>query len=243
MPFFLLAGAGLLSAGIGAAGASSAANTEANAANNSTAAQLKMYNDTVAREQPFVTAGTTALSGLEAGVGINNGSWTGYGPLNKPFSLSDFQQSPGYNFQLQQGENAVLNNASATGGIGGGNTLKALTTFGQGVANQDYWNAYNAYTAQQNQTFGQLQTLAGSGQNAAANLGALGTQVGSSVGNNIIGAGNASAAGTVGITNALTGGIGGIGQNYLLAQLLQGGGGGLGVDNGSLAGILSGSGG
>lgn len=239
MPFFLLAGASLLGSGIGALGASSAANTEANAANQSTAAQLAMYNQTVAREQPFVTAGTTALSGLESGVGINNGSWTGYGPLNKPFSLADFQSSPGYNFQLQQGENAVLNNASATGGVGGGNTLKALTTFGQGVANQDYWNAYNAYTSQQNQTFSQLSSLASGGQAAAGNLASTGTQVGSNVGNNIVGAGNASAAGTVGITNAITGGIGNIGQNYLLAQLLGGSGGGGSAFNGAASGIFN----
>lgn len=185
-----------------------------------------MFNQTEANEAPYLTAGGNALTALQNGLGIGGGNTSGVGSLNAPFTMGQFQNSPGYQFQLQQGENAVLNNASATGGVNSGNTLKALTGYGQGVANQDYWNAYNAYVNAQNQKFGQLQTVAGSGQNAAGNLGALGTQVGASVGNNIVGAGNASAAGQVGSANAIAGGINNttssLSQNYLLASLLNG---------------------
>lgn len=241
MPFFWLAGAGLLSSGIGALGASSAANTEANAANSATAEQLAMFTTTKGLEQPFVGAGVNALQNLQnltgnypGGVGPDGTPYaagTGSGPLNTPFSPAQYQASPGYAFQMGQGEQAIDDTASARGGVAGGNTLKALTTFGQGLANSDYQQALINYMAQQNQQFGQLDTLATGGQNAAANLGSTATTVGSNVANNITGAGNASAAGTVSATNALTGGIQGLGSNYLLAQLLgQGGGGAGGLD-------------
>lgn len=207
---------------IGGNAASDAANTEAQASNNASQVQLDMFNKTQANEAPYLDAGGNALTALLKGIGVGPGTTnSGTGPLNAPFSMADFQHSPGYQFQMQQGENAVLNNKSALGGVNSGNTLKALTSYGQGVANQDYWNAYNAYVNGQNQKFGQLQTIAGSGQNAAANLGSLGTQVAGSVGNNIIGAGNASAAGTVGSANAISNGISGVSQNFLLQQLLS----------------------
>lgn len=222
--FAALAVGVVASAAIGSSAASSAANTEANASNQASAVEQSMFDKTQANEQPFLTAGGNALTALQSGLGLGPGTGnTGTGSLNAPFTLADYQTSPGYQFQMQQGENAVLNNKSALGGVNSGNTLKALTSFGQGVANQDYWNAYNAYVNQQNQKFGQLQTVAGSGQNAAANLGALGTQVGASVGNNIVNAGNASAAGTVGSANAISNGINGISQNYLLASALNSG--------------------
>ena len=222
--FAALAVGTVASSVIGSSAASDAANTEANASNQASAVEQAMFNQTQANEKPFLDAGSNALVALQQGIGVGPGTNnSGTGPLNKPFTMADYQTSPGYQFQLQQGENAVLNNKSALGGVNSGNTLKALTSYGQGVANQDYWNAYNAYVNGQNQKFGQLQTVAGSGQNAAANLGALGTQVGASVGNNIVNAGNASAAGTVVSANAINNGLNGLSQNYLLASALNSG--------------------
>lgn len=140
-------------------------------------------------------------------------------PLLKPFTQADFQSSPGYNFQLQQGLDAVNNNAAAKGPTG--NTLKDLMTYGEGLANQDWWNAYNAYTGRQNQTFNMLSGVSGSGQSAAANLGGIGANTAGQIGNNVIGAGNASAAGTIGASNAFGGAANNIGQNYMLYQLMQ----------------------
>lgn len=197
--FAALAAGSIAGGAIAASGSESAAKTEANSANNASQVQMEMFNQTQVNEQPYVTAGANVLKQLQG--------------LTTPGGTAQFQNSPGYQFQVQQGENAILNNRSALGGVNSGNTLKALNSYGQGVANQDYWNYYNA-----------LQTQAGNGQNAAANLGSLGTQVGSSIGNNIIGAGNASAAGTVGASNAVGNAVSGIGQNYLLYNALNGGG-------------------
>lgn len=155
---------------------------------------------------PGAAPGTIANTGLTPGSGL-----TGPNP-------AAYQSSPGYAFQLQQGENAVLNNAAATGGIGG-NALQALTTFGQGLANSDYQQWWNNQVQQQQTIYNMLAGLSGSGQNAAANLGTASTALGTQIGNNITGAGAALAAGQVGSANALASGLTGATQNGLLAYL------------------------
>lgn len=223
----------LIAAGVGAAGsiggaliggnaAESAASTQANAANKAAKLQEQQFNTTTQNLAPFLQGGQNTLATLLAQLGIGkNGTLTPGAPLTTPFSAATYQQSPGYQFQLNQGVNAVQNAASATGGINSGNTLKALTQYGQGLANQDYYQAQSVYQGQQNQLFNYLQTIAGSGQNAGAQLGALGSNAASNAGNYITQAGNASAAGTIGAANALTGGINGVSQNALLAALLS----------------------
>jgi hypothetical protein len=167
-------------------------------------------------------------TGATGGGGAAQGTGLGYGSLTAPFNPANLAQTPGYQFELQQGNQALLDNQSALGGVAGGNTLKALSQFNQGLASTTYQQQLQDYMSQQQQQFSMLDTLAGSGQNAAANLGALGAQTGQSIGNNIVGAGNSTAAGQVGAANALTGGISNLSSNYLLASLLSGGGGGLG---------------
>jgi hypothetical protein len=205
--------------------AQSAAQTQAGAENNASALQMQMFQQTQGNLAPFMTSGKNALAGLDFGLGIgpNSGgpSGMGYGSLVKPFSAAQYQQSPGYSWQMSQGIDAVQNSASAAGGIGGGNTLKALTTYGQGLANTDYQQAYQNYVGQQQQQYNMLSGVANSGQNAAANLGGLSSQVGNSVGNNIVGAGNALAGGTLGVAGAASGGLNSLTQ---LASLYGSGG-------------------
>jgi hypothetical protein len=215
------AGGSLISGIFGAQASEQAAGDQEAAEQQAIQFQEKMFNTVQGEEQPFLNAGTNALPYLLRGLGIGGGNTSGTGSLNAPFTMADYHQSPGYNFQLQQGQNSIENTASATGGVGGGNTLKALTSYGQGVANQDYWNAYNAYTNSQNQRFNQLDTIVGSGQNAANSLGSFSGNVAANVGNNMVGIGNAQAAGTIGAANAIGGGIQGAGNNLLLYSLLN----------------------
>ena len=144
--------------------------------------------------------------------------------LTAPFDTQTFQSSPGYQFQFDQGQNAVENAASRQGGPFSGNALKALTTFGQGVANQDYWNQYNAYVGRQKTLFDELSSVAGSGQNAAVAQGGFGQNFGAAAGANAIGAGNATAAGQVGAGNALSSALTGLtSANGPLSGLFNGG--------------------
>ncbi len=79
---------------------------------------------------------------------------------------------PQYNEMAMQGENAMLQNASATGGLRGGNTQAALAQFRpqllQSLIDQQY---------------SRLGGITGSGQNAAAGLGTAGMGMASNIGN------------------------------------------------------------
>lgn len=222
MPWGVAIGAvaSIAGAAISSSGAQSAADTQAQASQNASNAQLQMFNQTQQNLQPFIQSGQNALPALQSQLGIGQGgSFNPNAPLMAPFSASQYQQSPGYGFQMQQGIDAIQNSAAARGGIHGGNTLKSLDQFGQGLANSDYQQAYQNYVNRQQQQYGMLNNLVGSGQNAAAGLGGLSANVGQSVGSNMIGAGNALAAGQVGSANALTGGLNSLGQGaYLYNQ-------------------------
>lgn len=164
-------------------------------------------------------AGAGALP--DATASALSGAGLGAGSLLKGFDPSQLANDPSYKFRLQQGLDAITNKASAVGGVASGNTLKALTDYSQGEASGEYWNAYNADAARKGTIFNWLSQLSGSGQNAAANLGALGTNTAGAIANNQIGAGNAAAAGTVGATNAISNSATGLANNYLMYNLMQ----------------------
>ena len=170
----------------------SAANTQANAANNATAVEQAQFNQTQANLAPYMAQGTMSLADINKF-------------MANPSSVA---QLPGYQFQMQQGINAIQNSASANGLTG--NTLKALSDYGQGTAasySNNYWN--------------QLMQMANLGQTSAAGVGNIGASTANSIGGNIIGAGNALAAGQIGSASAINSGISNGLQNYLLLNALN----------------------
>jgi hypothetical protein len=230
---------GGIAAGVGAIGgavisgsaAKSAANTQAQAANDATQAQLQMYNTTVGNEQPFINEGQNAMGTL-------NGELSGLtNPMSilQPINATNWQQymSPAYNFQLQQGTQALQNSQAAGDGVLSGSALKGLINYNQNFAQTGFNNAANLYMGQQNQQFNQYQTQQGNiynrlsglvqlGQNAASNTGMVGAGMAGGIANTITGAGNAAAAGTVGTANAVSGGLNN-GMGYLMLNGLTNG--------------------
>lgn len=236
-----ISAAGAIGSGIlGSNAAGDAAKAQSNAANLASKTELDMFNQTVAREQPFVDAGTNALSGLQKLLGLGPGGvGTPSSPILAMLGLGGpgasgtidprtFQGSPGYQYQLQEGTNAVTNAASRTGGLGG-NALRALQQTGQGLANQN-WSQYLGQGSNAFQNLvGNVSNLSGMGLNAASNLGDIGTKVAAQVGGNQIGAGNAIAAGDIGSSKALQGMI----QNLVSSLTTGYSGGGFGGGGGS----------
>lgn len=150
--------------------------------------------------------------------------------LTTPFSFdaTKLDQTPGYQFTLQQGTKALQNSAAAQGlGLSGAQE-KGLLSYATGLADQTYGNQYNRALQQYQTNYGiandmvnRLSGLASLGQNAAAGVGNAGMQTASNIGNLITGAGNAQAAGTVGSANALSSGLSGLGGSSLLYSLLN----------------------
>lgn len=126
----------------------------------------------------------------------------GYGALLRPFGMSDFQADPGYQFRQQEGEKGLQRARAASGGLGSGAFLKDAMRFNQGLATDEYGRSFDRYRLNQGDTFNRLASLAGIGQTATNQTSAAAGNFGSQIGSNIIGAGNARAAGQVGSANA-----------------------------------------
>jgi hypothetical protein len=199
---------------IGAIGANRAAGQQADAANRATDLQREIYQQNRADLAPWRQAGGAGLSRLQYLLGIGDQGAAGgagggdYGSLMRDFGMQDYQEDPGYQFRLKQGEQAINRNALARGRYNSGSVLKGLQDFNSGLASQEYGNAFNRFQAQRGTKLNALQSLSGTGQSASNQTAQLGAQFGQSAGQNMIGAGNAAAAGTVGMTNAINNGLG-----------------------------------
>lgn len=133
-------------------------------------------------------------------------------------TMQDLENYPGYQFQLKQGDLAVNSSNSVGSSALSGPALKSLMSFNQGLAASNYQNYFNQFQTQQNNIFNRLNSIATMGQNAAANLGTAGTQLGTGIAQAQAGAAGSIAGGIAGATNN-------IGQSVLLANMYNGGGG------------------
>lgn len=190
----------------------SAANTQAQAQEQAAQLQYKEFQTITGQEQPFMQAGYKNLSALDYLLGVGpktagpGPTGAGYGSLLQPFTAQYMKQySPAYQFQLQQGQQGVLNQDAGSQGALSGAALKDLTSFNQNYANTAFNSAFNQYQTQQQNTYDRLFNITQLGQNAAANTGQQGAALAGSQGQFLANAGTAEAAGTIGAANAYSG--------------------------------------
>lgn len=170
----------------------------ANAINNATTAAQAQF-------APYTAAGTNAENTLASLYGNNGGA-------AETAAQANFANTPGYQFALGQGENAVNASAAQNGNPLSGNTLEALNNYAQGTANSTYNNYVN-----------QLQNLASGGLSAAGGTGTAGLTGAAAISQ--LDQNKANAANTAigtGLSALFPSGIN-------LQQLLSGGGGGGGL--------------
>lgn len=144
-----------------------------------------------------------------------------FGSLMRRFSMADFEADPGYAFRMKEGLSAVESGAAASGGLLSGAAQKALQKYGQGLASQEYGNAYNRFTADQTNQYNRLAGLVNTGQGATNQTSNAAAAFGQQAGANAIGAGNAIASGQIGQANALVGGINGAYNNIQNNKLMD----------------------
>ncbi len=155
----------VIGAGASFLGASKAAKASNKAAEQALALQREQYQQARTDMQPYMQAGQTGLNALQqrlAGVGEGPaGADPGaFGKVTDPtyaqaayqapaafhYGADDYTQSPGYQWQLQQGMNAINSSQAHRGAMDSGATLKSLARYAQGLALQDF-NAQRDYAA------------------------------------------------------------------------------------------------
>lgn len=151
-----------------AKGAANAQAAAANAGIKETRTQFEQIRDLLA---PFVESGRNAVTAQNDILGTN-------GPEAQKKALDQLKMSPQFSALTQQGENAILQNASATGGLRGGNTQGALAQFRPQMLSQLIDQQYNrlGQQAQLGQAAAAGQASAGlqTGMNTATLLGNVG---------------------------------------------------------------------
>jgi len=121
--------------------------------------------------QPYMQAGTDAMSAYLNSLGIGDKGAAGQSSL-----MQQFQSSPGYTYAVNEATNAARRRAAASGQGMSGAEMRGISAQTQGIANQDWSNWLNNYQ-------GRLSNIAGMGQASASHQSGLEAQGGMGLAN------------------------------------------------------------
>lgn len=156
----IMAGGSMLGSFLGLGGSSKAAKAQTNIAEAQQRLEDAQFQQSRSDQMPWLTTGRQALNQLSA-------------MTNPGFDYRQLESDPGYQFRRQQGENALSRALASRGMLNSGAAMKELARYSQGLATDEFTNAFN-----------RLSALAGTGQTAARGLASLGSQYMQSSGNN-----------------------------------------------------------
>jgi len=204
-----------------------------------------MFDQNRRDAQPYMDAGQRALLGLEAGMEDRGPGGMGrdiaYDPNIAALSRSaadiagerfNFEEDPGYQFRLAEGNRALDRAASAGGRFDSGRAMKDLLRYGQGFASNEYGAGFDRFQRDRGDRFGmttgertsqfnmaagdrdsrfnRLSSLAGTGQSVTGQIGQQGMSMAGAAGSNTMagtqGANNYSVGGTDAANRFRTGG-------------------------------------
>jgi hypothetical protein len=165
--------------------AEKAAGVQSQMASEGITEQRRQFDALVDLMKPYVGAGAGAVGQQQALLGLG-------GAEAQQQAISQIEKSPFFQSMAQQGENAILQQASATGGLRGGNIQGALAQFRPGLLNQMV-----------QQQFANLGGLTQIGQASAAGQAAQGMQSAGAVGD-LLGQIGAAQAGGIMAKGGLT---------------------------------------
>ena len=234
-----VAGAGLVSGYLGAEASRDAANISSDAQMYAADLQQQQYEQTRQDLAPYREAGVRNLNLLDT-YGRSRVSPGEYIPQsNLPEfdpSQIDLNQDPSYRFRVDEAMRQIDRVSAGQGNLLSGNRLEEVIGRSQDIASQEYGNVYQRalqrYTAdvgregeqrrrgvedfslaygQEQDYLNYLRNLAGTGQAATSQTAQIGANAAANIGQNIVGAGNAQAAGQIGVANAYQNTLGSFG--------------------------------
>lgn len=192
------AAVGLISAEQSRKAASRASSAQQQSAQMGIDEQRRQFDELRRLLEPYTQAGLPALKQQQALLGLE-------GPEAQQAAINAIQNQPGFQAMIQQGENAMLQNASATGGLRGGNLQGAMAQFRPQMLAQAIQDQYS-----------RLGGMTALGQQSAAGVGTAGMQTGRGISDLLGQMGAARAGGILGQAKA---------QQQMIDSLAQGIGG------------------
>ena len=159
----VVAGSSLIGSSMQADAAGQAADAQAEASERSIEEQRRQFDAVQALLKPYVDIGPPALQQQQNLIGLG-------GPEAQAAAISALESSASYQDKIRQGEEAILQNASATGGLRGGNIQGALAQFRPAMLQSEIDRQY-----------GRLAGMTTLGQQSAAGVGTAGMQTGARI--------------------------------------------------------------
>lgn len=150
---------------------------------------------------PQMTSGTAAANTIADLMGQN-------GPDAQAAAYAKFQTDPGYQFQVQQANQALGRSALAQGNIFSGNFMNASNNLNQNLASQQYGNYYNRLLGLSNTGFAGTQSLANLYQGQGTSLANADTNQATNLANLAVAGGQNQANMYGGMFNSLATGAG-----------------------------------
>ena len=203
-----IATAVVASAAVGAYASNKASKAQSKAIKEGAATEAEVSRENLAFQKelaqqqredfaPWRDVGQQALDKIWTGVQSGEFDVSQYDPGKFDPSSVDVTQDPGYLFRLEQGQKAQEAGASARGRVLSGAQLKAMEEYSQGVASQEYGNAYaralqkyatdidtyNRQLDRSNRNLNILSNLSTGGQSSAAGQAQSSQALGATSGN------------------------------------------------------------
>ena len=185
-----IVGGSVISGYMASEGAQNAADTQAAASDRAAQLQYQQFQETQKTLAPFVQAGQNAIGGFSPYI---QGGQNAYAQLSNLAGLNGvnaqnqainaIQSSPTFLAQIQQGENAMRQNAAATGGLRGGNFQNALMQYRPTLLANNIANQMSTLGGLASSGLTASQNLLQQGQNAAANTGTASMNTAANIGN------------------------------------------------------------
>jgi len=167
--------------------AKNAAEAQIGAANQANALEKQMYEQSRADQMPWLEQGKASLSQLA------NLTRPG-GELMRTYGADDFQADPGYQFRLSEATRGADRSMAARGLTNSGTALRELSRVNQGMASDEFQNAYNRWMQQRQNQYNMLSGLANTGQVTGEQLANIGSNYSNQYGQNLGQAANARAS-------------------------------------------------
>jgi hypothetical protein len=180
----VVGGSQLVGSSLQASAAGEAAGIQAGAAQAGIEEQRRQFDALQSLLKPYTEAGFPALEAQQAFLGLR-------GPEEERAAIERITGGETFQALASQGEEALLQGASATGGLRGGNIQGALAQFRPQLLSSLI-----------EQQYGRLGGLTTMGQRSAAGVGAAGMESGTNVANLLAQQGAAQAGGEIGQAKA-----------------------------------------
>jgi len=205
----VVGGSQLIGSSMQADAAGEAAGIQAGASQAGIQEQRRQFDALQSLLKPYVDVGVPALEGLKAYGQAGPEAFrqqqalTGLlGPEEQRKAIAQIEQGGGYQASVQAGEEALLQRASATGGLRGGNIQAALSQFRPQMLQQEIERQYGRLGGFSDIGRETQANLLKTGQSSAAGVAAQGIETGTNISNLLAQQGAAQAGGALGEAKA-----------------------------------------